>query len=466
MRSNRTNGRSISAQLVLLFTLASSVLLGCALGGLYWLVVRHAFAEDNAVLADKMRALRSELREPDGLKAVVQEVTTPRTGKPAIYWIRVLDPSSAIRAETPGMREIVPVASFAQPNGGTSANPRNDRIADRLFSLVTSEQHLPDGVYTIQLAQDRSEDERFHRTFGALLLVTLVVGTLAFAAIAVLVSRAGLRPLREMTDTLGRIGPGQLNKRLGQHSWPREIQPLAMAFDDMLARLEESFVRLSQFSANLAHELRTPVANLLGEAQVALSRERAPLEYREIIESNVMECERLSGIIDNLLFLARAEAAEENIQRTTFNAANAVAKIIALYETVAEEQRIKIYRTGAGEIYADPILFERAINNVIENAVRYTSPEGLIEVSIRASATHCQVEVKDNGCGIADEHQPHIFDRFYRADRSRHSTGTGLGLSIVKSIMDLHKGSVAIVSQPAKGTTLTLTFPNKPVPEA
>jgi two-component system heavy metal sensor histidine kinase CusS len=261
---------------------------------------------------------------------------------------------------------------------------------------------------------------------------------------------------------VGRIGPGHLNQRLGRYRWPQEIQPLASAFDDMLARLEEGFVRLSQFSADLAHELRTPVTNLLGEAQVALSRERTPHEYREIIESNVMECEHLSGIIDNLLFLARAEAADGHIARSTFDAADAVTKIIALYETVAEEQRIKIHCSGTGEVYADPMLFERAVNNVVENAVRYTSPDGSIEVLIRPGATHCQLEVKDTGCGIADEHQPHVFDRFYRADRSRHSTGTGLGLSIVKSIMNLHAGSVAIVSQPGKGTTVTLAFPNKP----
>jgi two-component system heavy metal sensor histidine kinase CusS len=460
MHLNPANGRSISTQLVLLFTVASTVLLGCALGGLYWLVVRHAFAEDNAVLADRIRALRSELREPDGLKAVEQEVTSPRSGKPAIYWIRILDPSSTILIETPGMREILPVTAFASPNDRKSLNPSDHRVANRLFSLISSEQLLADGTYVIQVAQDRTEDQRFRRVFGLLLLITLVIGTVAFAAIAVLVSRAGLRPLLEMTDTVGRIGPGQLSKRLGHHNWPREIQPLASAFDDMLARLEESFVRLSQFSANLAHELRTPVANLLGEAQVALSRERAPQEYREIIESNVTECERLSGIIDNLLFVARAEAADGDIQRTKFNASNAVAKIIALYETVAEEHGIKIHCQGTAEVHADPMLFERAVNNVVENAVRYTPPGGTIQISITSTSASCQIEVTDTGCGIANEHQAHVFDRFYRADQSRHSIGTGLGLSIVKSIMTLHAGAVVIASKPEKGTTVTLSFPN------
>src|SRR5204862_2573013 len=136
------------------------------------------------------------------------------------------------------------------------------------------------------------------------------VGILASTVIALTVTRKGLRPVREMTRSLKLIGPKRLHERIPPEGWPSELRPLAVAFDEMLDRLEDSFTRLSQFSADLAHELRTPIANIRGEAEVALTRPRSPDEYREVIESSVAECERLSGVIDNLLFLARAEGAK------------------------------------------------------------------------------------------------------------------------------------------------------------
>src|SRR4030095_2848768 len=161
-------------------------------------------------------------------------------------------------------------------------------------------------------------------------------------------TRHGLHPLGEMTRSLERIGPTHLNERVAPAGWPRELRPLAVAFDEMLARLEESFTRLSQFSADLAHELRTPIANIMGEAQVALTRQRTPNEYREVIESTIAECERLSAIVDNLLFVARVDAAREPIERKLFDGRAAVEKLAAFYRTIAEDRHIAINCNGQG----------------------------------------------------------------------------------------------------------------------
>jgi two-component system heavy metal sensor histidine kinase CusS len=262
-----------------------------------------------------------------------------------------------------------------------------------------------------------------------------------------------------MTQSLGRIGPDQLKERLGSEGWPRDLQPLATAFDQMLTRLDDSFTRLSQFSADLAHELRTPIANMLGEAQVALTRDRTAAEYRETVESSVAECERLSRIVDNLLFVARVDAAREPIAGKQFDARAAVEKIAAFYQTVADDHHVIINCSGDGQIYADPDLFERAVGNLLDNALRFTPENGSIQIALRQREADFEVAISDNGCGIAAEHLPRVFDRFYRAESSRSSDGAGLGLALVKSIADLHGGSVTIESQIACGTTVTLRFP-------
>jgi two-component system, OmpR family, heavy metal sensor histidine kinase CusS len=467
MFSKRTEPVAIASQLVFLFTLAAAFLLSCGLGVFYWLVVRHAFEEDNAVLADKISAVSADLRS-GGPKALDQELKSARTGEHAVYWVRVVDSAGRIVTETPGMNGLLAPSIFPGTPTATSAarNPKNYRIGGRLFSLVTSIEKANGQPYTIQVAQDRSTDDQFTKEFGALLAVVLAFGILAATAIAITVTKRGLRPLAEMTHSLERVGPTHLSERVPPARWPRELRPLAVAFDEMLDRLEDSFTRLSQFSADLAHELRTPIANILGEAQVALTRDRTPEEYREVIESTICECERLSGIVDNLLFLARAESADKQITATVFDGRSAIEKIAAYHQTVAEDRHITITCRGQGDVHADPSLFRRAVSNLVDNALRFTPDNGKIQISVATHNNRREISVNDTGCGIAAEHLPRVFDRFYRIDPSRSSYGAGLGLALVKSIVDLHGGSARMQSEVGRGTTVTLIFPGKIGPQA
>jgi two-component system heavy metal sensor histidine kinase CusS len=462
MFSKPAEPRSIASQLVILFTLAATFLLCCGLGVSYWIFVRHAFEEDNAVLADKILALRADLNRA-GPNALNEELKVLHGGERAAYWVRVIDAGGVAVAETPGMNALLPARIFpitAAP-GSTVLGPTSYRTDGKLFFMVAAVDEAGGHPYTIQVAQDRSGDEEFIKEFGTLLVVVLAFGILASTVIALTVTKKGLRPVREMTRSLKRIGPKRLHERIPPEGWPRELRPLAVAFDEMLDRLEDSFTRLSQFSADLAHELRTPIANIRGEGEVALTRARTPDEYREVIESSVGECERLSAIVDNLLFLARAEAAEGHIPRTLFDGRVAVEKIAAFYEPIAEEHHTVITCAGEGEIHADPMLFGRTVSNLVENALRFTPAGGTIQISIAAGPTHSQISVKDSGCGIAPEHLPRVFDRFYRADSARSSQGSGLGLALVKSIMDLHGGAAVVESEIDRGTAVTLTFPHR-----
>ncbi len=462
MSSKPTEPRSIASQLVFLFTPAAALLLFCGLGVLYWIVVRHGLAEDRAVLLDKVMAIRADLRSADGPGLIRQELKALQGGERTSYWVRLLDANRQVVAETPGMAELLPFAVF--PAGETAASAgmsnRDHQTAGKLFALVSVRARENGQSYILQVAQDRSVDEQFEREFGLLVVVVLVCGIFASAMIAVTVTRRGLQPLNAMTNSLMRVGPTRLHERVPVAEWPRELKPVAIAFDDMLDRLEDSFNRLSQFSADLAHELRTPLANIRGEAEVALTRPRSPNEYQSVIESSVAECARLAGIIDNLLFLARAEAAESKVNYARFDGRAALERIVAYNEAIAEERRLQIVCGGHGQVYADPVLFGRAVSNLVDNAVHYTPDGGRIALSIAMSDDdRAEIAVEDNGCGIAPDHISRIFDRFYRIDPSRSTEGTGLGLALVKSIADLHGGKVGVASEVGRGTRVTISFP-------
>lgn len=463
--STKSKPRSIASQLILLFTLAAVLLVAFGLGIFYWLVVRHAFAEDNAVLADKLTALSADFAA-SGPKAFAEGLRSHRADQQTPFWTRLLDAEGKIVGETPGMNHVLSPGVFppGEKSPLTMQNPKDHRAAGKLFSLAAVEEQFNGQRYTIQLAQDRTSDEKVERNFGYLLLIVLLCSMFASRWIAGTVTKRGLRPLEEITQTVHRIGPTHLNERVAATGWPGELQPLALAFDDMLERLNDSFTRLSQFSADLAHELRTPVANMLGEAQVALTRERSSPEYRATIESIIGECERLSGIVDNLLFLARADAAREPVACKWFDARTAAEKIAAFYQMIADDRHVSIRCEGGGQIYADPALFERAVGNLLDNALRFAPEKSCVSIKLAERPAVFEVAISDHGPGIGPEHLPRVFDRFYRAESSRSTEGTGLGLALVKSIVQLHGGSATIQSELGKGTTVRLFFPKPDAP--
>jgi two-component system, OmpR family, heavy metal sensor histidine kinase CusS len=475
MFSSRTEPRSIATQLVLLFTVCAALILAAALGVFYWMVVRHALEEDDGVLADKIDELQTRFEQNGGLQALAVEFQAASNGESA-FLVRVIDPGGATVAETSEMSALLPPNAFPPAASREIAIVTQRRGGGRLYGLTArhalgSGENLRDALaknrfFTIQVAQDRSGDEQAAHEFGLVAISVIVIGSGVAAALAVTVTRRGLRPLAKMRRTFERVQPAHLNERIEPERWPTELKPLAASFDDMLGRLEDSFTRLSQFSADLAHELRTPIANMLGEAQVTLTRDRSAEEYRSVIESTVAECERLSGIVDNLLFLARAEAADRQIQTSHFDGRAAIEKIAAYYQALAEDRHLTITCTGDGEICADPVLFGRAVSNLVDNALRFTSDGGTIRISVAPSNGHFEVRVSDTGCGIAPEHLPSVFDRLYRVDPSRSSQGAGLGLALVKSIVDLHNGSTRIESEVGRGTTVVLTFPNQTRPKS
>ncbi|HZI32965.1 MAG TPA: heavy metal sensor histidine kinase, partial [Candidatus Binatia bacterium] len=311
----------------------------------------------------------------------------------------------------------------------------------------------------LQLALDVTDDEKVLANFRQKLLLVLILGIGCSALVANFITRRGMRPVADIAKAARKITASQLNERIAPKKWPEELTALATAFDEMLERLEASFNRLSQFSNDLAHEFRTPIAALRVQAEVTLQRSRTVDEYQRLLESSLEEYERLSRMIESLLFLARSENAETTLQRTIFDVSTEIGSVCSYYEASTAEKQIEVVVNGGGELHADVILFRRAVSNLLANAIRHTGERGKIFVHAERDDGMTKISVSDTGCGIAEEHTGKVFDRFYRVDKSRSQEGAGLGLAIVKSIMQLHDGSVSLKSQPGTGTTVTLKFP-------
>ena len=459
---------SITARLAAFYTLTTALLLLATMCVLYWLVIRQMNGEDREFLIDKLRAITADLRDETDAQALLKrEVHLGQHERRAPYFVRILNEQGQMLAERPPFGKWLPPEAFADPPDSQSARTEAidfETAEGKLFLVMASRAQIGREAgrpCILQIAQDRTDDQTFKRAFRLLLPMVLLCGVGASAGTALVVARRGLRPLREMAAATARIQASQLNERVGGKKWPQELAPLARAFDQMLHRLETSFRQLSQFSADLAHELRTPIFNLRGEAEVALTKSRSAPEYREVIESSLEEFNRLSRMIESLLFLARAERSETRIESRLLDVRREVESIIEFCEAEAQERSIEIECLGHALANVDSILFRRALTNLLSNALQYTPTGGKVTISIdEREVGVVEVCVGDTGPGIAHEHLGKIFDRFYRVDDSRHaSQGTGLGLAIVKSIMDLHGGSVSVESDLGKGTNVSLRFP-------
>jgi two-component system heavy metal sensor histidine kinase CusS len=265
-----------------------------------------------------------------------------------------------------------------------------------------------------------------------------------------------------MTNVAKGISASHLGDRLSPDAVPPELVDLANEFNGMLARLEDSFRRLSDFSSDLAHEIRTPISNLMTQTQVAVSKERAADEYREVLYSNLEEYERLARMVSDMLFLAKADNGLVIPNSEAVDLATEVRELFGFYEAFAEEQNVSLVLAGEGVIHGDKLMLRRAFSNLLSNAIRHTPRFATVKVEIKPKAESGNIRLvfENQGENIPQEHLPRLFDRFYRADSSRQksSDGAGLGLAITKSIVDAHKGTIHVSS--ANGVTrFEIIFP-------
>ena len=459
----------LRTSLTLVYTGMLALLVTALAIGEHSLLVRRLDDDVSANLEEKARGLHGYLRFVDGspvLRYDRDDADSAAFVDDATDYYQVYDARTGrLLTQSPGLESLGldytadEVAAFRDHPGMTDV--RTDRGRLRLSSTVISP--TPDEMYLVQVGDLLDSVDRSIAGFDGLLLWRILVGL----GLAVVVGRwlAGraLAPLSRLADATSRIDIKNLHARLTERGAHDELDQVASAFNDALARVEHSVGEMRQFSAALAHELRTPLAILRGEAELALRPSSSDEQRRQALSRQIDECDRLTRLINQILTLARAEGGEIRIASEPLDLAALASSVTDQIEPVAAARGIlMICREAEGVMVAgDAGWLERLLLILLDNAIKFTPEGGQISVTVSCQKRLARVAVTDTGVGIPRDELPHVFERFYRANPalSRPTQGAGLGLALAKWIADCHHGTIEVKSQSGTGSTFTLILP-------
>ncbi|AXK53669.1 heavy metal sensor histidine kinase [Pseudomonas protegens] len=343
------------------------------------------------------------------------------------------DPQIRAFAQGPlGMRDLI-----------LSAHPYPLKV---LVSQLPAKEQRPALRFLIAIDTDT-----FHQTQQQLLIALIglaIVGVLLASALGYWVARIGLKPLIKLSQEAQRLAPPRLSGRLQLSPLPPELSQFVSSFNSTLERVEQAYSRLESFNADVAHELRSPLTNLIGQTQVALTRGRSAEHYFEVLQSNLEELERLRSIVNDMLFLASADQGNKATKLTSTSLATEVAATLDYLDFILEDAQVRVEVQGDAQVRIEIAHLRRALINLLSNAVQHTVAGEVIRVRIEVQAQQVAIAVSNPGQNIASEHLPRLFERFYRVDASRSNSGAnhGLGLAIVKAIALMHGGDVFVRS--------------------
>ncbi|WP_219096448.1 heavy metal sensor histidine kinase [Pseudomonas sp. UMAB-40] len=302
----------------------------------------------------------------------------------------------------------------------------------------------------LTLLLDITHHQHFLQRMQHLIWLTVGLSALATALLGAWAARSGLRPLRRMSAIASGVSAQSLNARLPEENMPSELKELAHSFNAMLGRLDDSFQRLSAFSADIAHELRTPLSNLLTHTQVTLTRPRPIEDYREALHSNLEELQWMAQLVNDMLYLAKADHGLLTPKRESLQLAEEADLLLEFFAPLAEDAQVRLSREGSARMEGDRSMLRRALSNLLDNALRFTPAEGEVRVRIVEQAKGLSLTVENSGDGIDGALLQRLFDRFYRADPARQegsSEHAGLGLAITQSIIRAHGGQIRCESE-------------------
>ena len=303
------------------------------------------------------------------------------------------------------------------------------------------------------LGVDRHEDEKLLHRLGVTLLGVVVLGSMLVSLTGVLLVRRGLRPLQQLATQLATTGPEFANRRIDPSTYALELVPWIEQFNAVLARAEQAYQQLEAFNADVAHELRTPLANMIAEVEVELARPRTPEALQDALISNLEETRRLSTIVTDMLFLSKADRGTTARRSEPVSLAAQALAVVEFHEAELEQTALQVQVHGDAMVRIDVSLVRRALSNLLSNAVRYATPATTIEIRIEAVEDSVWLRVINPGLEIPEDALPHLFKRFFRAERSRSRSSShhGLGLAIVAAIARMHGGET--LARSADGRT-------------
>lgn len=461
----KRRGASITTRLALLFAVVVSVTLAAAGSYLYRSLANQLQFRDDSELLGKVTQIRHLLAEVSSLRDVQQSrdsflnVVYAHEG---LKFVLARPGGEVLIQNEPGLR--VPADLPVVPAGREPApeDVRNVRMAAAPGRIIVARGVLggPSGEQLqIVLARDGAERLALLAAYRRDLIFAGIIGALLASALGWVTVHRGLTPVAVVARKANEISSRRLDTRLVIEEAPAELRELTNAFNAMLDRLEDGVRRLSGFAADLAHDLRTPINALMVKTQVALARHRSADEYRALLESHIDDYERLSRLIESTLFLARADNAQLAVHRQKVEVRPALEKIAEYFSGLAEEAGVRLEITGEASVEADATLLERAISNLVSNAIRHSPTGAVVHLGTRIRGQAVVIEVENTGSGIPADHLDRVFDRYFRGDPSRTegAGSAGLGLAIVKAIMALHNGAAEVTSEEGV-TRFTLTF--------
>ncbi len=438
--------RSIAARLAAMFAAMALLvfsLLGYALDRELAAALRRQQLEQLDTKFQDIDYILTRLRSPEQwqrIHAKLDALTPP--DRSTRYWILSDDPQ--IRYG----EALAEIASFSHGK----RNVGELRIGDRPDPMLTRSAYFPandrHAALRFIVGIDSGSYVRTQSAFRSVLLICVLIGVSLVAVIGYLITHLGLLPLKRLSHEARALSPSALSQRLVVARLPAELSDLAQSFNGALDRLEATCKQLESFNADVTHELRTPLTNLIGQTQVALSRERSADQLVEVLQSNLEDLERLRGIVNDMLFLARADQGERPQQLLPASLAVEVEKTVEFLDFLMEEANVRIRVQGDVQAPIERSLFRRAVTNLLHNAIRHSQPHSEIVVEVAAGENQARVSVSNHGPEIPPEHLGRLFDRFYRVDMARTNSGEshGLGLAIVKAVAAMHAGNVFATS--------------------
>lgn len=398
------------------------------------------------------------------LDRIIEEATGRRpTGK----FIQVLDKKGRIGLKSGSLgRFQLPISIEALRNAskGKVTFETNRTIGTSPIRIVT--RPIIEAQRITNIVQVASSLEDVEKALNTLLLILSITIPSALAVASLgghFLANKALKPVDEITNTARAITSHNLNKRIRIKKVKDEIGRLADTFNEMISRLDQSFRRIRQFSADVSHELKTPLTVLKGEIEVTLRRARTGHEYRAILRSNLEEINNMTKVVDDLLLLSRADTGEVPLTKTIVDLSEFLSEIQVQAQVLATSKSVDVYFHNNQNVFAlaDPLRLKSMMLNLIENGIKFSSSGGRIDITLEKEDGFAVITVRDQGIGISQEALPHIFDRFFRVDkaRSRQEGGSGLGLSICKWIAEAHNGSISAKSELGKGSAFIVKIP-------